>query len=40
MLKMKNVDILITVLVDDEFLNENKDILDTQCKNLKHLLGN
>ena len=25
---------------NDEFLNENKDILDTQYKNLKHLLGN
>ena len=25
---------------NDEFLNEKKDILDTQYKNLKHLLGN
>ena len=25
---------------NDEFLNENKDILDIQYKNLKHLLGN
>ncbi len=25
---------------NDEFLNENKNILDTQYKNLKHLLGN
>ena len=25
---------------NDEFLNENKDILDTQYKNLNHLLGN
>ena len=27
-------------LDNDEFLNENKNILDTQYKNLKHLLGN
>ena len=25
---------------NDEFLNENKDILDIQYKNIKHLLGN